>query len=341
MHFIPGLELNEGFFHDVVSPILKRERPTLRYSCGLLGYGSDVLGFDTAVSMDHNWGPRLQIFIAQQDFPATAEDLNALLRDRLPTEYRDFPTNFTLPGYDGTQSMEPAAAPPVNHLIEIATVPEYFSRYLGIDAAKEPTPSEWTSLADQKLLEVTSGRVFHDGLDELNAARARFAVLPRAALLERLMRLWKSVEEDEPLVGRTAALRTLDGTKILAARLVETCMKICMYLEGRYIPYRKWLYRAFEMTHAYAGVHPLCMDVLFDNDPITIERGLVALYEKVVDIHNRRGDLPHLANRARNFHGRPYRVIFAETIVAALRDAIDHPETQGRAAEGATGEPTV
>ena len=98
------------------------------------------------------------------------------------------------------------------------------------------------------------------------SVRERFSSFPRDVLLLRLAQLWEMVEEDEPLVGRTAELGTFDGTKILAARLVETCIKICMRLEGRFLPYRKWLYRAFQTTSVYPEVHPLCMAVLLRND---------------------------------------------------------------------------
>lgn len=41
--FIKGLELNQGYYNDVVKPILRTYYPKLRYLAGLIGYGSDVL----------------------------------------------------------------------------------------------------------------------------------------------------------------------------------------------------------------------------------------------------------------------------------------------------------
>src|SRR6185437_5204772 len=45
--FIPGLELNRLFYIEVVQPLLSARFPEVVYSVGLLGYGSDVLGYDT------------------------------------------------------------------------------------------------------------------------------------------------------------------------------------------------------------------------------------------------------------------------------------------------------
>ena len=62
--FIPGLDLAGAFFAEVVRPLLDEAYPRLPYAAALLGPGSEVLGYDTARSTDHDWGPRLQLFLA-------------------------------------------------------------------------------------------------------------------------------------------------------------------------------------------------------------------------------------------------------------------------------------
>lgn len=326
MRFIPGLQLNELFYHEVVAPLLEHRYPSLSYSAGLIGYGSDVLGFDTPVSMDHNWGPRLQIFLSASDARALATAIGDYLKEALPFEFRGFPTNFSPPRYDGTQSMERTDSHPVNHLIEVTTVEAYVGRHLGLKSIDDVSSKDWIALDDEKLLEITAGKIFHDGPGTLTATRQKFRFYPPDVLLFRLAQQWRSIEEDEPLIGRTIDLQTYDGTKILAGRLVEACLKICMYLDDRYPPYRKWLYRSFQSSSFYPEVHPLMMEVLFEDDPRRIEDRLCALDEGIVQIHNRRPNLPHLDNRTRNFFNRPYKVIFAETIVEALKQAISDPQ---------------
>lgn len=34
---------------------------------GLMGYGSDVLGYDDEISTDHMWGPRFYLFLREKD----------------------------------------------------------------------------------------------------------------------------------------------------------------------------------------------------------------------------------------------------------------------------------
>jgi hypothetical protein len=68
----------------------------------LLGPGSEVLGFDTQRSTDHDWGPWLQIFLDDAgagagDADAGAGDagpVTAMLDRRLPAAYRGYPVAF-------------------------------------------------------------------------------------------------------------------------------------------------------------------------------------------------------------------------------------------------------
>jgi len=61
--FIKGLDLCESFFNECALPLLQKHYPDLRHSAGLIGWGSDVLGYDDAVSTDHQWGPRFYLFL--------------------------------------------------------------------------------------------------------------------------------------------------------------------------------------------------------------------------------------------------------------------------------------
>ena len=63
---VPGLELAGAYYRDAVRPLLGG----VPHSAALLGWGSEVLGFDTERSTDHGWGPRLQVFVAPDDVAA-------------------------------------------------------------------------------------------------------------------------------------------------------------------------------------------------------------------------------------------------------------------------------
>ena len=86
--FIPGLQLSEALYREAVAPILAREFPGLVYSAARIGFGSEVLGFDTVRSTDHEWVPRLLLFLSDADATTHAPAIIERLRHTLPREIR-------------------------------------------------------------------------------------------------------------------------------------------------------------------------------------------------------------------------------------------------------------
>jgi hypothetical protein len=95
--FLPGLELARLFYTEVVAPAVATLLPGMPYSAALLGWGSEVQGFDTVRSTDHAWGPRLQVFLGGEDFRAHADELDAGLDRELPVQFRGYPVRFSFP----------------------------------------------------------------------------------------------------------------------------------------------------------------------------------------------------------------------------------------------------
>lgn len=91
--FIKGKELCRSFFTEIVKPILDHDFPSLVYTAGLLGYGSDVLGYDDPVSTDHMWGPRFYLFLRKEDLPCQARILQAF-SVQFPSFYRGYSSDL-------------------------------------------------------------------------------------------------------------------------------------------------------------------------------------------------------------------------------------------------------
>jgi hypothetical protein len=70
-----GLELCRLFYAEAVRPLLG----DLPHAAARIGGGSDVLGFDTERSTDHDWGPRLELFLAG----GYRADIDEMLAQRL------------------------------------------------------------------------------------------------------------------------------------------------------------------------------------------------------------------------------------------------------------------
>ena len=317
--FIKGLELNKGFFSDVVEPLLGKKYPVLQYSAALLGYGSDVMGYDNETSMDHNWGPRLQLFV---DEAKLIPEIDDYLKHELPFCYKGFPVNFSEPAYDLVQSMEFTDKKPIRHLIEINTPLHYFGSRYSLNKLGHFSNEDWLAFNDQALLEITSGLVFHDGLGKINPLREELKFFPPDIYKLKLAALWKNIWDNEAFIGRCIEIDDYIGLKINASRIAGFLMKILFYLEGKYIPYDKWFGTAFNELAIYKGIEKIILDILNENVPKKIEENLCVLYERVVDESNKNPELPYIKNKVRDFFERPYKVIFAENIVDDLINSI-------------------
>lgn len=319
LKFIPGLELNESYFKQVVRPLLKEFDPSLRYSACLIGYGSDVLGFDSPTSMDHNWGPRGQIFI-QRDDAARIPEISEFLAGRLPGEFMGFPTNFTEKRGDGTQSMVPAEGKRINSLIEIYDLAQYLDGIFHKELA-QLTAYDWLRVPEQKLLELTTGKVFFDGLERLNEVRTSLRYYPRDARLAKLAAYWDCIANEEAFIGRAVEFNDLLGLKMIAPRLVKTLLKICFVVKERYVPYSKWFTRGFDQL-GLPEVKKSALEILTENEPVKIENKLADLYLQVLALQNACGGVPIIAAAVTTYYKRPYRVIMAANIVDQLHSAI-------------------
>ena len=123
----PGIQLSHDFYWQAVRPLVDTNAP-IRHTAALIGPGSEVLGFDDAMSTDHHWGPRVMLFLAPEDHARQATAIDRMLAEQLPRSFAGYPTNFTPPNPDdnGVQNLQPIAEGPVNHRVELLTLPGFF-----------------------------------------------------------------------------------------------------------------------------------------------------------------------------------------------------------------------
>ena len=334
--FTPGLELNRLFYEEAVRPILSARFPHLAYSAALIGYGSDVLGYDTSISTDHEWGPRLLLFLRDDDHTAYAAAVDDALRRELPPTFRGYSSNFSQPDTSdgGVRHLEPAQGSGINHHVQIFTVTSFLLWELGIPSEDALGARDWLTFPEQKLLEVTDGAVFHDGLGRLIPLRERLRYYPHDVWLYRLSAQWQRISQEEAFVGRTGDVGDDLGSRIVAARLVRDLIHLCFLLERSYAPYSKWLGTAFARLECANELGPHFAATLAAATSQERERHLATAYELVAERQNALCVAEAHVPRTSRYHGpplhpgegRPYRVIHAERFANALKAAIRGPD---------------
>jgi hypothetical protein len=303
--FVPGLELARAFYDETIAPLVG----DVEHAAGLLGSGSDVMGFDTERSTDHGWGPRLQLFVARENTAPVREAIEA----SLPADFRGWPTRF---GWDDV---------PVSHHVDVVPLGEWLERRLGFDPRGGVSTRQWLSTPQQALLEVTAGAVFHDPRGEVAAVREAVAWYPDDVWLWLLACQWRRVDQEEPFVGRAAEVGDELGSRVVAARLVRDVMRLAFLLERRYAPYSKWLGSAFARLESAAPLRPALLHVLSARDYEARESALVRVVEALAAQHNALGLTRPVEATTRFFYTRPFRVIGSSRFVDACLERVTDP----------------
>ncbi len=335
--FISGIELARLYYAEQVRPLLDERFPALPHSAALIGAGSEVLGFDSHRSTDHDWGPRLELFLADsRDSPDVAMTISEVLAERLPMQFRGYPTAFRASG---------AGPEPASHGVEVASLRDWLSRQLGFDPLTGVRLLDWLATPTQVLAEITGGAVFYDGLGEsgassggggLSAARAALAWYPRDVWLHILACQWQRIDQEEAFPGRCAEAGDELGSALVAARLVRDLVRLVLLMQRRYPPYSKWLGTAFAQSPAAAGLLPLLSGALTASSWPQREDYLCTGYEAAARLHNELGLTAYVDPAVRpTYFERPFRVLSAARFSRALRDAIQDERVRALPLTGA------
>lgn len=336
-HFIPGLELSRRFYAELVHPLLDAHFPGLPHAAALIGYGSEVLAFDTQMSTDHAWCPRMQLFLREQD-AALAGPLTDMLSRELPHSFLGYPLG-TVPveNEPGVFWMDAKNDGLVAHKVIPSTLRRYIQENLNWDTSQPLAPADWLSLSSQALLSITAGAVHFDNLGELTALRAQLAWYPHDVWLYLLAAGWTRISQEEHLMPRAGFVGDELGSALIGSRLVRDVMALCFLMEKQYAPYPKWFGSAFRRLACAAEMAPCLEQAQWAKTWPEREAGLCTAYSGLAKMHNALGLTDPLPVETSSFHGRPFKVIQAGTFADALVAKISDPEVKRIAAKGLIG----
>jgi hypothetical protein len=283
------------------------------HAAALLGDGSEVLGYDDAVSADHDFGPRVQIFVPEDADvgPAEARIIG------LPARFDGFPVVFVDQDRHGGLP---------SHQIEVTTAARFFTERIGTDPADGLTLADWLLTPTQVFATLTAGAVFADPDGHLALRRRALRWYPDDLWRYVLAAGWLRIDQEEPFVGRTGSTGDDLGSRVLAARLVRDLMRLAFLVERRWAPYGKWFGRAFGELPVARRAGPLLAAALAAGGWREREAALVDAASILVTATNGLGLCPPLDPAPRQFHDRDIRVVGGHRVAVALADAITDPD---------------
>jgi len=310
LQFIPGLQLSEIFYFQEVRPLLHTHFSKLTYSAGLVGEGSEVLGYDDEMSADHCWGPRIMLFLSEHDYKKKHEEIRNILLAELPEYFKGYMVRFDCP---------------VKTTVDLFTSKSFFQEYIGFDGEKEMRQKDWLRISSQKLLEVVSGNFFHDGLN-VEKARKQFSYYPKDVWLYILSCQWTKIAQEQAFLGRTGMVGDDVGSQLVCARMVRELMKLCFLLERKYIPYTKWFGTAFAHLTSSKKLTPIFKKAMTAKTWKEREMYLSRAYQIIGQMHNALRTTQLVSEKVHQYFNRPFIVIDADGFAHVSRKAIRSKE---------------
>jgi hypothetical protein len=306
-----GRALSHRFYQQVVGPLVG----DVTHAAALLGDGSEVLGFDDAISTDHDFGPRLQLFLPPQTDPAPVHAALA----KLPGHFEGLPVVF--PDTDRHGGLP-------HHQVEVTTAAAFFSELLGVDPADGMSVADWLLTPTQRLATLVDGLVFHDPTGLLAHRRAVLRWYPEDLWRYVLAAAWLRIAQEEPFVGRTGGAGDDLGSALVTARVARDLVRLTFLIERRWAPYSKWLGTAFARLPLARQVGPPVQTALHAGTWRDREAALCTASAQLAAATNRLGLAEEVDPTPRRFHTRDIRVLHAERFTDALLAAVTDPQVR-------------
>jgi hypothetical protein len=243
-----SLELNRKYYNECVSGIIRNYCPDLaeKHAAALIGWGSEVLGNDDDYSKRYGWGPRVLLFLTPGDHITWGNKLLSIFQKHVPCTFLGHPTRYTKEGPpQPTENIDDSEVG-----IAITTCERFVEFYLGLtdfNFLKTRLSSiDWLTINEARLLRLTVGKVFFDGLGLLTEIRKYFKYFPDDVWRYKLAYAWTTLSWCIDLIPLCANRKDDISAKIAASKSIEKIIYIVFLLNKVYKPgYLKWIHREF------------------------------------------------------------------------------------------------
>ena len=226
-----GLDISRQYFAAYKSTLfdgLPREI-TDCIAIGLVGAGSECLGFDDELSCDHDFGPGFCIWL-----PANTYEI---WKDEFIHRYAALPSTFK-----GMRRKESALA---QQRVGVFETQAFYRSFTGLDQVPQ-TDTEWLAIPEQLLAMAVNGEVFFDPSGFFTSIRHELLrFYPEVVLRKKVAANMAQMAQ----AGQYNLLRCIKRSDFVAADAARTeflwaTMAVLHLLARCYMPYYKWSFRS-------------------------------------------------------------------------------------------------
>lgn len=229
-----GLELAEEYYNAYGREMLQTKFSYLteQMAVGLVGYGSECLGFDDELSMDHDYGPSFCVWLPRELYQQYGAQVQAA--------YEELPQEFM--GYGGRVSEMQGQG-----RVGVLCLEDFYLGILGRDTVPS-TEAEWLALSEENLAIVTNGKVFEDHLGKFSAVRSGLLqYYPKAVWIRRLVQaLAKAAQAGQYNYARAMKRGERIAAELSLTEYIRESMQAVYLLNRKYAPFYKWMHRGLQ-----------------------------------------------------------------------------------------------
>ncbi len=222
-----GLSLSEEYFYDVGLPMLQEKfSHLLKYmAVGLVGMGSECLGYDDQYSQDHDFGPGFCIWLPSDIYKQHASEIQQSYNQLNPT-YKGYKRDISANG---------------DNRIGVFDIDNFYIMHLGLI----PTNlKDWLRVDEQALLMMTSGKVFIDNLGEFSKVRKSLSYYPEDIRIKKIaMAIAKMAQSGQYNYARCMKRYDEVAAQLALYEFINETFSCLYLLNKKYKPYYKWVYR--------------------------------------------------------------------------------------------------
>lgn len=269
-----GLELSERFYLEYGKPMLEEQFPELlsKIAVGLFGGGSECFGFDDEVSRDHDFEPGFLVLLpGEQIVDRRAAFLLERAYAKLPKEYLGINRS--------------AVAPVGGARHGVLRTAEFFRDKVGA-ADGILTVSQWLTVPEHALAEATNGKLFFDGYGEVTRIREGLSRYPEDIRRKKLAgELLLMAQAGQYNYARCLRHGETGAAQLAVAEFTKAAMHAAFLLNGVYMPYYKWSFRAMRALPKLSMLAET-LEVLLttDNEPETAESKAAMIEDAAADV---------------------------------------------------------
>lgn len=238
--FISGMDLSKAYYEEVVKPLIEAEFPSYvnKIAVGLVGRGSDCYMFDDEHSMDHDWGPEVCIWVSAETYNEIGEALTNLYTS-LPADYKGIKRGPVVSSHKRRG---------------VFIIEDFYRQLLGV------WPIEaYEDIPDHSLAECVNGQVFTDPEGIFTSIRNRLTegfpeYLKYRKIADAASKFSQAAQYNLP---RFLTRNDTVTASIMLATGIKEAMRLAHYLDNKYPPHDKWLYRSLNTLSFGEDIIPM------------------------------------------------------------------------------------